>query len=439
MKVAVIGTGYVGLVAGTCFADSGNDVICVDKDTKKIRALARGKIPIYEPGLEEMVTRNYEDKRLCFTTDLKKAVRASNIIFVAVGTPPGKDGRADLSAVFSVVETIASAMDGYRVVVMKSTVPVGTAAEVKKRMSAITERPFDVISNPEFMKEGAALDDFLKPERVVIGASSTTSADIMKDLYKPFVRTGAQILVMDNVSAEMCKYASNAMLASRISFMNEVANICSHAGANVHHVRQAMGLDSRIGPRFLFPGAGYGGSCFPKDVQALAATARDFGYTPEMIDAIEKVNNEQKKQLYKAIRKHFGRKLRGKTLAVWGLAFKPQTDDMREAPSIVLINSLLNAGVKVRAYDPVATDTAKAVFGKKIRYFDSQYDVLDGADALVLVTEWNEFRNPDFDRIQILLNDAVIFDGRNQYDCDEMRDRGFVYYSIGRPPVKYKS
>lgn len=436
MKIAVVGTGYVGLVAGTCFADSGNDVICVDNDTKKIQALKRGVIPIYEPGLKEMVMRNHANERLQFTTQIKTAVRQSEIIFVAVGTPPGTHGNADLSAVFSVVDAIATHMDSYRIIVMKSTVPVGTAAEVRTRVAARTTHPFDIVSNPEFMKEGAALDDFLKPERVIIGTTSPAAAEMMHDAYKPFMRTGAQMLVMDNVSAEMTKYACNAMLASRISFMNEMANLCARAGANIDHIRKAMGLDSRIGPRFLFPGAGYGGSCFPKDVQALAATARSFGYTPRMIDAIEDVNNDQKKLLYTLIKKHFGVHLKGKTIAVWGLAFKPQTDDMREAPSIVLINALLKAGAKVHVYDPVATDSAHAVFGKKIRYFLSQYDVLDGADALALVTEWNEFRNPDFDKIQILLKNPLIFDGRNQYDCEEMRDRGFIYYSVGRPAVK---
>ncbi len=436
MNVAVIGTGYVGLVAGTCLADSGNDVICVDNNPAKIEALKNGKIPIYEPGLTEMVQRNIEKGRLKVTEDLAMAVRESDVIFSAVGTPPGEDGSADLGAVFAVAEAIGNAMDGYKVIINKSTVPVGTADKVCDCISRTTNHPFDVVSNPEFMKEGAALDDFLKPERVVIGTTSEKAADIMKDLYAPFVRTGAAVLVMDNRSAEMCKYASNSMLAARISFMNEVANICDRVGADVHHVRQAMGLDSRIGRRFLFPGVGYGGSCFPKDVQALAATAREYGYAPRIIDSIEAVNNDQKKNLFKLIDNHFEKNLDDKTIAVWGLAFKPQTDDMRAAPSIVVINELLKAGAKVKAYDPVAKDTAYEIFGDSIQYCDSEYDVLDGADALVLITEWNEFRNPDFDRVASLLKNKLIFDGRNQYELDEMKEKGFTYYCIGRPVVK---
>ncbi len=436
MNVAVIGTGYVGLVAGTCLADSGNDVICVDNNPAKIEALKNGKIPIYEPGLTEMVRRNIEKGRLKVTEDLAMAVRESDVIFSAVGTPPGEDGSADLSAVFAVAEAIGNAMDGYKVIINKSTVPVGTADKVCDCISRTTKHPFDVVSNPEFMKEGAALDDFLKPERVVIGTTSEKAAEIMKDLYAPFVRTGAAVLVMDNRSAEMCKYASNSMLAARISFMNEVANICDRVGADVHHVRQAMGLDSRIGRRFLFPGVGYGGSCFPKDVQALAATAREYGYAPRIIDSIEAVNNDQKKNLFKLIDNHFDGDLSGKTIAVWGLAFKPQTDDMRAAPSIVVINELLEAGAKVKAYDPVAKDTAYEILGDSIQYCDSEYDVLEGADALALITEWNEFRNPDFEKIASLLKNKLIFDGRNQYELDEMKEKGFTYYCIGRPVVK---
>ncbi len=436
MNIAVVGTGYVGLVAGTCFAESGNSVMCVDNDSAKIRALKRGKIPIYEPGLSELVERNLSTGRLKPSMNLPEAVRACEVIFVAVGTPPGPDGSADLSAVFSVAETIAQNMDGYRIVVNKSTVPVGTADAVRERMSALTDQPFDVVSNPEFMKDGAALDDFLRPERVVIGTASERAVEIMREVYAPFTRTGATVLVMDNRSAEMCKYASNAMLATRVSFMNEVANICERVGADVHDVRRAMGLDSRIGPRFLFPGVGYGGSCFPKDVQAPAATARAHDYTPKLVDSVEAVNEEQKAVLYLKIRKHFGKKLKGRTFALWGLAFKPQTDDMREAPSIVVVNKLLQAGANVHAYDPVANHTAKKVFGNKIRYFNSRYNVLKGADALVLVTEWNEFRSPDFEYMRELLKQPVIFDGRNQYELDEMRARGFTYYSVGRPVVE---
>jgi len=435
MKVAVVGTGYVGLVAGTCFADSGNDVICVDNDAKKVRALRSGKIPIYEPGLQELVQRNSHTGRLHFTTELGEAVKKSEIIFLAVGTPPKKDGSADLSAVFAVAEGIARVMDGYRIVVTKSTVPVGTADELRARMKRVTEEPFDVVSNPEFMKEGAALEDFLKPERVIVGTESARAAEQMRELYAPFMRTGAAFLVMDNRSAEMSKYASNAMLAARISFMNEVANICERVGADVQQVRRAVGLDSRIGPRFLFPGVGYGGSCFPKDVQALGATARGVWYTPRMIDSIEAVNEAQKRVLFEKVEAYYGGKLKGKTFAVWGLAFKPQTDDMREAPSIVVINALLKAGARVRAYDPVATHTARAVLGDRIRYSRTPYGVLKDADALILITEWNEFRNPDFERMARLLKARVIFDGRNQYELEEMRERGFTYFSIGRPAV----
>ncbi len=436
MKVAVVGTGYVGLVAGTCFADSGNTVICVDNDPEKIRLLKKGRIPIYEPGLAEMVQRNSATGRLRFTTDLSEATGESEIIFIAVGTPPGKDGSADLSAVYSVTETIAGTMDGYRIIVNKSTVPVGTADAIRKHMRQYTWHEFDVVSNPEFMKEGAALEDFLRPERVVIGTDSLRAAGMMEDLYSPFLRTGASLLTMDNHSAEMVKYASNAMLASRISFMNEMANICVKVGADVGCVRRAVGLDSRIGSRFLFPGAGYGGSCFPKDVQALIATARENGYEPRILVSIEAVNNDQKHVLGKVVKKHFGKKLSGKTIAVWGLAFKPQTDDMREAASIVIINDLIKAGATVQAYDPVATESARKIFGTTITYCTNQYDVLKNADALVLVTEWNEFRNPDFDRIRSLLAEPLIFDGRNQYDPEEMKERGFRYYSIGRPSIQ---
>ncbi len=435
MKVAVVGTGYVGLVAGTCFADSGNDVIGVDNDVAKVRALRRGKIPIYEPGLSEMVRRNVADGRLSFTTDLAQAVRKSEIVFLAVGTPPKKDGNADLSAVFAVAEEIARAMTGYRVIVTKSTVPVGTADALRARIARCTAHPFDIVSNPEFMKEGAALEDFLKPERVVIGAASERAVEVMRELYAPFMRTGAAFVEMDNRSAEMSKYAANAMLAARISFMNEIANICEAAQADVTKVRRAIGLDSRIGPRFLFPGVGYGGSCFPKDVQALGATARAHGYTARILESVETVNQDQKRILFDKIARHFGPRLRGRTIAVWGLAFKPQTDDMREAPSIVVINHLLKAGAQVRAYDPVARATARKVFGARIAYCSSQYAVLRGAAALVLITEWNEFRNPDFARIKRLLQEPVIFDGRNQYELAEMRERGFAYYSIGRPVV----
>ena len=436
MNVAIIGTGYVGLVAATCFAESGNSVICVDNNEAKINDLLDGKIPIYEPGLTELVQRNLTAGRLQPTTDIESAVIKSDIIFLAVGTPPGADGSADLSAVFAVSESIGKFMDGYKIIVNKSTVPVGTADKVRAKISSVTNQPFDVVSNPEFMKEGAALDDFLKPERVVIGASNKKAADIMHELYAPFTRTGAETLIMDNRSAEMCKYASNAMLAARISFMNEVANICDKVGADVHYVRQAMGLDSRIGRRFLFPGVGYGGSCFPKDVQALAVTAKENEYQPILVDAIEAVNENQKKVLVKKIKKYFGDDLSGKTFAVWGLAFKPQTDDMRAAPSIVIINELLAAGAEIKAFDPVATETAKEVLGDKISYLNSRDDVLNNADALILITEWSEFRSPDFKLIKEQLKNPVIFDGRNQYELDEMKELGMNYFSIGRPAVE---
>ena len=436
MKVAVIGTGYVGLVAATCFADSGNTVITVDKIEAKIQKLLNGEIPIFEPGLEEMVKRNLAAKRLIPTTDMRYAVQNSDVIFSAVGTPTGKDGKADLSAVWAVMKEIAPYFNGYKIVVNKSTVPVGTAAKVKEVLSQGTTQPFDVVSNPEFLKEGAALDDFLKPERVVIGTTSEKAAEIMRILYDPFTKSGADILVMDNKSAEMCKYASNAMLATRISFMNEIANICSKVGADVTKVRIAMGLDSRIGRRFLYSGIGYGGSCFPKDVKALAATARENGYEPIMIDAIEKVNAKQKELLFKLASEHFKGDLKGKTIALWGLAFKPQTDDMRDAPSQVIVKLLLDAGAKVKGYDPVAKETAKAIFGDTIEYCEDAYETLEGCDALMLVTEWNEFRVPDFPRIKSLLKTPLIFDGRNQYSPAEMKELGFTYYSIGRPAVK---
>ena len=436
MRVAVIGTGYVGLVAATCFADSGNTVITVDKIEAKIKKLLNGEIPIFEPGLEEMVKRNLAAKRLIPTTDMRYAIENSDVIFSAVGTPTGKDGKADLSAVWAVMKEIAPYFNGYKIVVNKSTVPVGTAAKVKEVLSQGTTQPFDVVSNPEFLKEGAALDDFLKPERVVIGTTSPEAAEKMKLLYDPFTKSGADILVMDNKSAEMCKYASNAMLATRISFMNEIANICSKVGADVTKVRIAMGLDSRIGRRFLYSGIGYGGSCFPKDVKALAATARENGYEPIMIDAIEKVNAKQKELLFELAKEHFKGDLKGKTIAMWGLAFKPQTDDMRDAPSRVIIKLLLEAGAKVKGYDPVAKETAKAVFGDSITYCEEAYETLEGCDALMLVTEWNEFRVPDFPKIKSLLKTPVIFDGRNQYSPSEMKELGFTYYSIGRPTVK---
>jgi UDPglucose 6-dehydrogenase len=433
MRIAVIGTGYVGLVVGACFAETGNDVICVDRDAAKIRGLNRGKIPIYEPGLEEMVRRNRSEKRLTFTTALPDAVRKSEVVFIAVGTPMGEDGSADLQHVLGAAREVARAMTGYTVVVDKSTVPAGTSELVRAAMQSQTGQPFSVVSNPEFLKQGAAVEDFLKPDRVVIGATDKRSADIMTELYRPFTRTGAPIMVMDCVSAELCKYAANAMLATRISFMNEIANVCERFGGDVDKVRQAIASDKRIGPAFLFPGVGYGGSCFPKDVQAIVKSARDKKYKFQILEAVEAVNESQKKVLLAKLDRHFGKKLTGKTLAVWGLAFKPRTDDMREAPAVPIIEGLLARGAKVRAFDPEARAVAKGIFKKRIHYARSAYDALSGADALIIVTEWNEFREPDFAKIKRLLKEPLIFDGRNIFNPAQIRALGFTYNSIGRP------
>ena len=431
MKIAVVGSGYVGLVAGACLAENGNEVICVDKDPAKIRFLQRGKIPIYEPGLEEMVRRNRAEKRLTFTTALDRGVRNSQIVFIAVGTPTGEDGSADLQHVLGVARDIARAMNGYRVIVNKSTVPVGTAVKVRDIVRRETTHPFSVVSNPEFLKQGAAIDDFMKPDRVVIGAEDPRGAELMKELYSPFMRTGAPIMLMDCASAELCKYAANAMLATRISFMNEVANVCEVVGADVDQVRRAIGADRRIGTSFLFPGIGYGGSCFPKDVQALAHFATQKNYEFKILKAVEAVNAYQKTRLFTKMKMHFG-SLKGKVIAVWGLAFKPKTDDMREAPSVPLIEALLAAGAKVQAYDPEAARTAKAILGTRVSFASGNYDALKGADALAIVTEWNEFRRPDFARMRKLMRSPVIFDGRNLFTTEQMTQQGFTYYSIGR-------
>jgi UDPglucose 6-dehydrogenase len=431
MKVAVVGTGYVGLVAGACFAESGNDVVCVDKDEAKIRTLKRGKMPIYEPGLEELVRRNRQEGRLTFTTMLAKAVRESTIVFIAVGTPQGEDGSADLKHVLGVASDIAKAMDGYTVIVNKSTVPVGTSERVRAVIRRGTTHPFSVVSNPEFLKQGAAIDDFMKPDRVVIGAEDARAQEIMLELYSPFTRTGAPIMVMDCASAELSKYAANAMLAARISFMNEIANVCELVGADVDHVRRSMGADRRIGTAFLFPGVGYGGSCFPKDVQAMIRFASDKSYQFKILEAVETVNKAQKVRLFTKIKKHFGT-LKGKTVAIWGLAFKPRTDDMREAPSIPLIEALVGAGVTVQTYDPEAVKVARGIFGNTITYAASNYEALKGADCLAIVTEWNEFRRPDLNRMRALMRSPVIFDGRNIFTADQMKQGGFTYYSIGR-------
>jgi UDPglucose 6-dehydrogenase len=431
MKIAVIGSGYVGLVAGTCFAETGNEVLCVDNDPAKIDALKAGKIPIYEPGLEEMVKRNVAEERLSFTTDTAAAVREATVIFIAVGTPPGDDGSSDLSMVLAVAKAIGKAMNGFKVIVDKSTVPVGTARKVAAAIRKETKHPFDVVSNPEFLKEGAAIDDFMRPDRVVVGCSDPRAAEIMREIYSPFVRTGKPIMIMDVASAEMTKYAANAMLSTRISFMNEMALLCEKVGANVDMVRQGIGSDSRIGPAFLFPGVGYGGSCFPKDVKALLKTSEENGMDLFTVRGAEQANERQKTVLFSKIQAHFGGKLKGKTFAVWGLAFKPRTDDMREAPSIVLIRALLDAGAKVHAADPEAVKEARKIFGKSISYAAKPYDALEGADALVLVTEWNEFRHPDFDRMKKLLKQPVVFDGRNIYAGRNLKAQGWTWYGIG--------
>jgi UDPglucose 6-dehydrogenase len=431
MRIAIVGTGYVGLVAGACFAESGNDVACVDNNAAKVRTLRRGKIPFYEPGLEELVRRNRTEGRLTFTSTLAKAVRDASVVFIAVGTPQGEDGSADLKYVLEVARDVAKAMNGYKVIVDKSTVPVGTSEKVREVIRRETTHPFSVVSNPEFLKQGAAIDDFLKPDRVVIGAEDPRAQALMLELYEPFTRTGAPIMVMDCASAELTKYAANAMLASRISFMNEVANVCELVGADVDHVRKAMGADKRIGTSFLFPGVGYGGSCFPKDVQAMRRFAADKGYDFRILAAVESVNTTQKTKLFTMLKKHFGG-LKGKTVALWGLAFKPRTDDMREAPSIPLIEAMLSAGATVQAFDPEAMRVAKGIFGSRITYASGSYDAVKGADALVIVTEWNEFRRPDFSRIRSLMRSPVVFDGRNLFAPAQMKQNGFTYYSIGR-------
>ena len=431
MKIAVIGTGYVGLVAGTCFAESGNDVTCVDVDQSKIDVLRSGKVPIYEPGLEELIRRNVEEDRLKFTTSLDEAIKRSLIAFICVGTPPKADGSPDMKYVLAAAEQIARSMDGYRIVVMKSTVPVGTADKVRAAIKAATDHEFDVVSNPEFLKEGAAIEDFLKPDRVVIGATDPRCRAIMGELYSPFLRTGNPIIFMDNRSAELTKYAANALLAARISFMNEIANLAELVGADVNDVRQGVSSDARIGHSFLFQGCGYGGSCFPKDVDALGHTATEHGYDFRMLTATNAVNRDQKRVLFKKAHAYFKGDLRGKKIAVWGLAFKPRTDDMREAPSIDTVSALIENGAKVRAFDPVAKDTARKIFGDKIEYGKKQYDVLEGADALLIITEWNEFRRPDFDRMKSLMARPLIFDGRNLYNPKSVAGLGFEYFGIG--------
>lgn len=432
MRICVVGTGYVGLVVGTCLAEMGNNVICVDNNEEKLENLRNGIVPIYEPGLEELIKVNVAEDRLSFSSDLKTAVEKSLVCFIAVGTPQGEDGSAELKYVYQVAKDIGKSINNYKVIVDKSTVPVGTADKVTEIIKQETAHDFDVVSNPEFLKQGAAVDDFLKPDRVVIGSNSQKATEIMQELYAPFLRTGNSVIIMDVRSAEMTKYASNSFLAVKISYANEIANICEKVGANAEMVRIGMCSDKRIGSQFLFPGLGYGGSCFPKDVKALLKTAKDNECDTQMLEAADSINKLQRKLFVDKILRHFGGDVKGKTFAVWGLAFKPKTDDMREAPAITIINSLLEHGAKVQAYDPKAFDSAKIYFCDKITYSKNSYEALNNADALLLLTEWNEFRRPDFDRIKSTLQNPLIFDGRNQYDAKRMRERGFTYYSIGK-------
>lgn len=449
MKICVIGTGYVGLVVGTCFAESGNTVTCVDINEAKIEGLKNGIIPIYEPGLKELIARNTEEGRLTFSTDLASAVKQSLLQFIAVGTPPGEDGSADLNYVIGVAREIGRAMDCFKIIVNKSTVPVGTADKVRAAIKEeLSDRKlaieFDVVSNPEFLKEGAAIDDFMKPDRVVIGVDDVRTAEIMKELYAPFMRRTNRTIIMDVRSAEMTKYAANAMLATKISFMNQVANLCECLGADVAAVREGIGSDSRIGYDFLFPGVGYGGSCFPKDVKALVKSAEECGYDFALLKSVELVNERQKQILPRKVIAYFGasdsnQPLQGKRIALWGLSFKPRTDDMREAPSIIIVDELLKAGAQVLAHDPVAIHEAKKIFGDKITFSTNEYEILRDADALVIITEWNEYRNPDFERISSLLTNPVIFDGRNLYEPRRMKHLGFEYFAIGRNGSQFSS
>ncbi len=434
MKIAVVGTGYVGLVTGTCFAETGNTVICVDNNAQKVERLKKGEIPIYEPGLDVLFDRNTKEGRLHFTTELRQAVDQSQIIFLALPTPPGGDGSADLSFIMGVAAQLADMITEYKVIVDKSTVPVGTAERVAAILAEKLPRDmFDVVSNPEFLREGVAVEDFLKPDRVVVGTQSERAQKVMKQLYEPFVRQGNPIYFMDERSAEMTKYAANSYLAARISFMNEIANLCEKVGANVDEVRIGMGSDSRIGKRFLFPGIGYGGSCFPKDVQALAKTASEYTYDFKILKSVMEVNTLQKQVLTQKIQAYFNNDLKGRTIAVWGLAFKPNTDDIREAPALVIIDELLAAGAKVQAFDPEAMPNTRAIYGDQVQFVNNMYEALTGADCLAIMTEWSEFRNPEFQRIRDLLKAPVIFDGRNLYDLELIASKGFHYESIGRP------
>lgn len=439
MNIAVVGTGYVGLVTGTCFAETGNKVTCVDIDEKKIERMRNGEIPIYEPGLKPLFDRNIREERLVFTNDLASAVKDAKVIFLCLPTPPGADGQADLSAVLNVAAKLGELIEDYKVIVNKSTVPVGTADRVKDKVATNAKIDFDVVSNPEFLREGAAVDDFMKPERVVVGTSSQKAAEIMKDLYGPFVRSGNPILIMDERSSELTKYAANALLATKITFMNEIANICEKVGANVDNVRRGIGTDSRIGKRFLFAGIGYGGSCFPKDVQAIHYTANEMGYDFKILDSVMKVNEDQKVSIIPKIVKHIGKDLKGKTFGIWGLAFKPETDDVREAPALYLAKELVKRGAKLKAYDPEARETFKAAAAPEVnentQYVSKPDQALEDVDALIICTEWNEFRVSDLSRFSERMSKPLIFDGRNLYDLDKAREANITYISIGRPEV----
>ncbi len=435
MKIAVVGTGYVGLVTGTCFAETGNKVVCIDIDREKVEKLNKGEITIYEPGLEVLFHRNIHQERLTFTTDLAEGIEGAKIIFLALPTPPGEDGSADLKYVLGVAGSLGDLLKDYTVIVDKSTVPVGTAEKVHQKIAANAKVDFDVVSNPEFLREGVAVDDFMKPERVVIGTNSERARKIMETLYAPFVRQGNPLVFMDERSAELTKYAANSFLATKITFMNEIANLCELLGADVDSVRKGIGTDSRIGKRFLFPGIGYGGSCFPKDVQALAKSSDDVKYDFKILDAVMEVNHIQKTKLISRIKAYFNNNLKGKTIAVWGLSFKPHTDDIREAPALENINELLKAGALVKVHDPESMNNVKKMMGDKITYFENLYEAADGADAIFIATEWPEFRTPDFEKLSSCLKGKVIFDGRNLYDLHLMKELGFTYFSIGRQTI----
>ncbi|MCX5895863.1 MAG: UDP-glucose/GDP-mannose dehydrogenase family protein [Proteobacteria bacterium] len=431
MNICMIGTGYVGLVTGTCFSETGNDVMCVDIDTEKISMLNKGQVPIYEPGLDEMIKRNVSEGRLSFSTDIARGVKESLFIFIAVGTPSSDDGSADLSSVWAVAREIGKHMNGYKIIVTKSTVPVGTTERVREIIRKETTETFDVASNPEFLKEGAAIDDFMKPDRVVVGTEDPRVSALMKELYAPFVRTGNPVLIMDIRSSELTKYAANAMLATRISFMNEMANLCEKLGADINLVRRGMGSDPRIGSSFLFPGVGYGGSCFPKDVKAIIKFGLEAGYEMKILPMVEEVNYLQKSTLADKVIQYYKGTMKGRKVAIWGLSFKPKTDDMRDAPSLEIIKRLLEAGAVIEAFDPVAVKETRKIIGERITYGMKNYDVLKDADALLVVTEWNEFREPDFEKIKSLMKHPVIFDGRNIYDAKKLREKGFQYFGIG--------